>query len=63
MHVEKGKRMDPGRDIENRARTNPFIVGAVVLFAIVVLAVGGPFVASKFFPGDGTRPQRVEPPK
>ncbi len=55
--------MDPGRDTENRARTNRFIVGAVVLLAIVVLVAGGPFIAGKFFPGDGTRAPRVEPAK
>lgn len=46
--------MDPGRDTENRARTNAFVIGAVLLIAIILLLVGGPFVASKFFPGDGT---------
>lgn len=61
--TRQGKLMDPGRDTENRARTNRFVVGAVVLLAIVVLAAGGPFVAGKFFPGDGTRTPRVEPAK
>ncbi len=56
--------MDPGRDTENRARTNPFLIGAVILIAIIVLLVGGPLVVSKFFPGDGTtRIQPVEPRK
>jgi hypothetical protein len=44
-----------GDDNERRARVNPYVVGAIVLAAIVVLAVGGPLIASKFFPGDGSR--------
>jgi hypothetical protein len=44
-----------GDDPERRSRTNPFVVGAVILLAIAVLLLGGPFVVSKFFPGDGSR--------
>jgi hypothetical protein len=44
-----------GDDNEGRARINPYVVGAIVLAAIVVLAAGGPFIATKFFPGDGSR--------
>lgn len=57
----EGRLMDPGRDTENRARTNALVIGAVLLIAIVVLLVGGPLVVGKFFPGDGTT--RTQPVK
>lgn len=39
---------------ERRARRKPFVLGAVLVLVILVVAMAGPFFAAKFFPGDGT---------
>jgi len=46
--------MQPTPTEDRRARRMPFVVGACLVLLLLVVAMAGPFLVSKFFPGDGT---------